>query len=997
MSDNAEYKEAFALFDKKGTGKVQREVLGDLLRALGQNPTQAEVAEIVATAPREVDYNTFLSILNRPDGFKPSGSADEFVRGFQVFDKEGNGFIGAGELRYVLTQLGEKMTDEEVDELMKGVQVGPDKTQRDEPPVVSTATALPKQKKLSKAQAAKKDAKTKRRMARKEAEAAHATLMSPITDEQTLSPTTTSTGSEHAYPQILPVLEVTVDMPEGQAHAMRRTSTLVEKSDNVPNFGSSSNGPSQRSEPSSPSPSETTTSTNTTSLTAVSSTFILTPPAKPLLGLDTTGQQQNEDDAAPITVGEHREDVSIETIADQSPKITAHEESTASAKIASSSTQGTPPAPSQPKTSPHRTSKPLAEQASSGQAGPSTVPTPTGQAPTKRQKPSVTIPLPMLSKSHATLITHGPHAMFERSQSQLPSLLPPTKPQRSSSQGSSGGVGLGIPSSASTSAIAGPSAASARSASTGSGSSSRASFVAPRHLRRHQEQPGQPPLNRIIQTQPGSPMIVSVAARDMVFSPPNPPSPVVAGNGMAAFYPRPVPVPWNMMYGTGGSPHPQQPGSPHTPTMFQQHPTMVYTPHHVHAPVSMYPGATAGDVGSAADHESDDVEDEDDVILVSVDDRYPRGDGDDDMTVDFPTLNPSPPKPRPTSVVLVGASNQGRGRTVQVDKAANSDEAEPPTDSIHSTPDISVGEGTLRSESRSSVASSSSMSSMGPSTKPSSIAPPTHSSVDPSPTINTKHLHPLSLAVANQQPNYPPPSYSPYTPNGGYSPLQVPHPHFMRSTSTPSPIPMMPPGWYSPSGYAGTPNQGSPYMLPTWVGPPVPTLQAGEPEPTKDASSGVSATHLSVNSGGSASRSRSNSPFVSNQSAQPPYGPPPMPMPMGYPMQLAPGQAYAYQYGPPSPYLTMSPPPMGMPTGMSGPMNGFNVQQQSTHQGHPIVAQQPPASHSRETSSSSKSSRNTEGRTPQSGEEEPAVAVDLEITVSLDNGASQATITTRSE
>ena len=35
-----------------------------------------------------------------------------------------NGFIGAGKLRYVLTQLGEKMTDEEVDELLKGVQIG---------------------------------------------------------------------------------------------------------------------------------------------------------------------------------------------------------------------------------------------------------------------------------------------------------------------------------------------------------------------------------------------------------------------------------------------------------------------------------------------------------------------------------------------------------------------------------------------------------------------------------------------------------------------------------------------------------------------------------------------------------------------------------------------------------------------------------------------------------------------------------------------------------
>lgn len=49
---------------------------------------------------------------------------EEFIRGFQVFDKEGNGYIGAGELRYVLTQLGEKMTDEEVDELLKGVQIG---------------------------------------------------------------------------------------------------------------------------------------------------------------------------------------------------------------------------------------------------------------------------------------------------------------------------------------------------------------------------------------------------------------------------------------------------------------------------------------------------------------------------------------------------------------------------------------------------------------------------------------------------------------------------------------------------------------------------------------------------------------------------------------------------------------------------------------------------------------------------------------------------------
>ncbi|CAO1613994.1 unnamed protein product [Sympodiomycopsis kandeliae] len=126
MSD-AEYKEAFALFDKKGTGQIPRESLGDLLRALGQNPTQAEVQDLVAgLGGKDVDFQSFLDILHRPNGFKPAGTPEEFIRGFQVFDKEGNGFIGVGELRYVLTSLGEKLSDEEVDELLKGVQVGSD-------------------------------------------------------------------------------------------------------------------------------------------------------------------------------------------------------------------------------------------------------------------------------------------------------------------------------------------------------------------------------------------------------------------------------------------------------------------------------------------------------------------------------------------------------------------------------------------------------------------------------------------------------------------------------------------------------------------------------------------------------------------------------------------------------------------------------------------------------------------------------------------------------
>jgi hypothetical protein len=38
-----------------------------------------------------------------------------------VFDKDMTGEIGVGQLKYILTNLGEKMTDEEVDELLKSV------------------------------------------------------------------------------------------------------------------------------------------------------------------------------------------------------------------------------------------------------------------------------------------------------------------------------------------------------------------------------------------------------------------------------------------------------------------------------------------------------------------------------------------------------------------------------------------------------------------------------------------------------------------------------------------------------------------------------------------------------------------------------------------------------------------------------------------------------------------------------------------------------------
>lgn len=43
----SEFKEAFELFDRVGDGKIQYSQCGDVMRALGQNPTNAEVLKVL--------------------------------------------------------------------------------------------------------------------------------------------------------------------------------------------------------------------------------------------------------------------------------------------------------------------------------------------------------------------------------------------------------------------------------------------------------------------------------------------------------------------------------------------------------------------------------------------------------------------------------------------------------------------------------------------------------------------------------------------------------------------------------------------------------------------------------------------------------------------------------------------------------------------------------------------------------------------------------------
>ncbi|XP_025082010.1 myosin-2 essential light chain-like [Pomacea canaliculata] len=122
--DLNEIKETFCLFDTKGDDKIAACQLGDVLRSLGQNPTEQEIRKCgYSQSPdARISFETFFPILQTITKSRSIPPLQDFIEGFRVFDKEQNGFIASAELRHVLTCLGEKLSDDEVDQLFQGIE-----------------------------------------------------------------------------------------------------------------------------------------------------------------------------------------------------------------------------------------------------------------------------------------------------------------------------------------------------------------------------------------------------------------------------------------------------------------------------------------------------------------------------------------------------------------------------------------------------------------------------------------------------------------------------------------------------------------------------------------------------------------------------------------------------------------------------------------------------------------------------------------------------------
>ena len=122
-------REIFNLYDEELDGKIDGTQIGAVARAAGLKVTNAQVnkaagEEYKRVGQKRITFEEFLPMYEQLKGEKAQGGQADFVEGLKVYDKEECGRILGAEIRHALMALGERLTKDEVDEIMKGVEDG---------------------------------------------------------------------------------------------------------------------------------------------------------------------------------------------------------------------------------------------------------------------------------------------------------------------------------------------------------------------------------------------------------------------------------------------------------------------------------------------------------------------------------------------------------------------------------------------------------------------------------------------------------------------------------------------------------------------------------------------------------------------------------------------------------------------------------------------------------------------------------------------------------
>lgn len=116
-----EIKEAFDLFDTEGSGKIDAKELKIVMRALGFEPKKEEIRNIILDLDREgsglIEYADFLEVMTIK--MRERDPIEEMKKAFRLFLDGDSDKITLKHLKKVARDLGETMTDEELQEMIE--------------------------------------------------------------------------------------------------------------------------------------------------------------------------------------------------------------------------------------------------------------------------------------------------------------------------------------------------------------------------------------------------------------------------------------------------------------------------------------------------------------------------------------------------------------------------------------------------------------------------------------------------------------------------------------------------------------------------------------------------------------------------------------------------------------------------------------------------------------------------------------------------------------
>jgi len=119
MAGCEEWLECFQIYDPESAGAISTKDAAEATRALGCNPSEWEVQDLIAgiSGSTTVTYGDFCSLMGQLDS--GGANSDDLIGAFKQFDRDASGTLPGNELRYILTNMGEVMTDQECNEMMR--------------------------------------------------------------------------------------------------------------------------------------------------------------------------------------------------------------------------------------------------------------------------------------------------------------------------------------------------------------------------------------------------------------------------------------------------------------------------------------------------------------------------------------------------------------------------------------------------------------------------------------------------------------------------------------------------------------------------------------------------------------------------------------------------------------------------------------------------------------------------------------------------------------